>query len=1000
MPDRITAREFVQETREDLSSPTTSNFLASMTACRNTVNILEESLDSDKTVLSKLKKSMKALHGAGLSHVANQVAQAESLDKLGSQALSREADTGIGTTFLKFSVMMKELSSLMKVLYTNYYNMIMFPLDSLLKGDLKDIKGELRKPFDKAWKDYETKCSKIEKEKKKIAQEAGLIRTEVAGSEMAEETERERRVFQLQMCELLIKVNEIQVKKGVDVAQHLVEFYHAQIQYFQESLQVLDGLRGYVEELMSELQKLRSKQDEERKELVDMRSEIKAFLQVDKEGSYSLHGQQGDLIHGTEKAGYLMKRSEGLRKMWQKRYCSIRDGHFTLAHSPTTPPTQKLNLLLCQVKVREGKKHNFSIVSHNRTFLFQADDEADLDAWVSVISNSRTQALEKAFGDSEKNEVSYFDYDRLRLSIVKQVQRLPGNDTCADCTSKDPTWLSTNLGVLTCIECSGVHRGMGVHVSRVQSITLDNIGTAELLLAKAIGNGGFNEIMEATLDIDQKPTANSKMDEKKEFIHAKYIKHQYAQKSGESPEKVLQELHQAVKSRDILAVLQGFGEGVDLSATLPGSTKWNTALHEAVEQEDLTSLHIVDFLAQNGNDANVVNMEGNTPLHFAGQAGKTEVAKVLLRSGAAESIHIENSNGKTPVQLAKESGHSETLELLRKCAKGKLTFCDHVKIDWGLNQADDFTDDVIELTDIKTTPVPPRTTGETVPISVRQSVALPSSTNVATGSTFGHGVKSWQDETSPSDVAESPPPIPPIRCSSVSRPVRPTGPPPPPVPKPQFDDTPTRAPPPPDMQTNPDTERRPPPLPPAPKRALDLKPNLPPVPTHKRSKSDGKVPFGEDIADMGRPTLVKKSSFPLGEGEKDDSKASRPELPPRPTGLKKPANTGRVSNDVGTRSTVSSVLSFSAATPINVMCKYSTFFFYLRLQVPVSQFPRRVQALYDCEADNDDELSFMEGDVILVKGEGEDAEWWLGELERKPGNSGVFPISFVRVLSE
>ncbi|XP_032222982.2 arf-GAP with SH3 domain, ANK repeat and PH domain-containing protein 1 [Nematostella vectensis] len=92
------------------------------------------------------------------------------------------------------------------------------------------------------------------------------------------------------------------------------------------------------------------------------------------------------------------------------------------------------------------------------------------------------------------------------------------------------------------------------------------------------------------------------MDEKKEFIHAKYIKHQYAQKSGESPEKVLQELHQAVKSRDILAVLQGFGEGVDLSATLPGSTKWNTALHEAVEQEDLTSLHIVDFLAQNGYD--------------------------------------------------------------------------------------------------------------------------------------------------------------------------------------------------------------------------------------------------------------------------------------------------------------------------------------------------------------------------------------------------------------
>ena len=48
----------------------------------------------------------------------------------------------------------------------------------------------------------------------------------------------------------------------------------------------------------------------------------------------------------------------------------------------------------------------------------------------------------------------------------------------------DPTWLSTNLGVLTCIECSGIHREMGVHVSRVRSLTLDNLGTAELLVRK------------------------------------------------------------------------------------------------------------------------------------------------------------------------------------------------------------------------------------------------------------------------------------------------------------------------------------------------------------------------------------------------------------------------------------------------------------------------------------------------------------------------------------
>ena len=47
----------------------------------------------------------------------------------------------------------------------------------------------------------------------------------------------------------------------------------------------------------------------------------------------------------------------------------------------------------------------------------------------------------------------------------------------------DPTWLATNLGVLLCIECSGIHRDMGVHISRIRSIELDKLGTVELLVS-------------------------------------------------------------------------------------------------------------------------------------------------------------------------------------------------------------------------------------------------------------------------------------------------------------------------------------------------------------------------------------------------------------------------------------------------------------------------------------------------------------------------------------
>ncbi len=45
---------------------------------------------------------------------------------------------------------------------------------------------------------------------------------------------------------------------------------------------------------------------------------------------------------------------------------------------------------------------------------------------------------------------------------------MAGNGACADCGAPDPDWASLNLGVLLCIECSGVHRRLGVHISKVQ----------------------------------------------------------------------------------------------------------------------------------------------------------------------------------------------------------------------------------------------------------------------------------------------------------------------------------------------------------------------------------------------------------------------------------------------------------------------------------------------------------------------------------------------------
>jgi hypothetical protein len=63
--------------------------------------------------------------------------------------------------------------------------------------------------------------------------------------------------------------------------------------------------------------------------------------------------------------------------------------------------------------------------------------------------------------------------DETNRESLKRLQKVPGNSECADCQAPNPEWACTNLGIIVCIECSGIHRSLGVHVSKVRSVILD-----------------------------------------------------------------------------------------------------------------------------------------------------------------------------------------------------------------------------------------------------------------------------------------------------------------------------------------------------------------------------------------------------------------------------------------------------------------------------------------------------------------------------------------------
>ena len=58
-------------------------------------------------------------------------------------------------------------------------------------------------------------------------------------------------------------------------------------------------------------------------------------------------------------------------------------------------------------------------------------------------------------------------------AILSAMLREEDNKYCVDCDAKGPRWASWNLGVFLCIRCAGIHRNLGVHISKVKSVNLD-----------------------------------------------------------------------------------------------------------------------------------------------------------------------------------------------------------------------------------------------------------------------------------------------------------------------------------------------------------------------------------------------------------------------------------------------------------------------------------------------------------------------------------------------